>query len=164
MSMTLNTMLNQKVGFRTEDFSGSNVRNLKDVVYYEIRELKNTDILDTMNELYGLDFSDCIDSEEECVYDECYWDVSEQIFSHLEKQFNTSRDNLRAIWLTTYDNVEKIFKEVAYQLYAEIKAKKLGEEKGALKEFEIGGYKNIKIANGKKENEKENKKAKFCCG
>ena len=62
------------------------------------------------------------------------------------------------------DNVEKIFKEVAYQLYAEIKAKKLGEEKGALKEFEIGGYKNIKIANGKKENEKENKKAKFCCG
>ena len=53
---------------------------------------------------------------------------------------------------------------MAYQLYAEIKAKKLGEEKGALKEFEIGGYKNIKIANGKKENEKENKKAKFCCG
>ena len=109
MSMTLNTMLNQKVGFRTEDFSGSNVRNLKDIVYYEIRELKNTDILDTMNELYGLDFSDCIDFEEECVYDECYWDVSEQIFSHLEKQFNTSRDNLRAIWLTTYDNVEKIY-------------------------------------------------------
>ena len=109
MSMTLNTMLNQKVGFRTEDFSGSNVRNLKDVVYYEIRELKNTDILDTMNELYGLDFSNCIDFEEECVYDECYWDVSEQIFSHLEKQFNTSRDNLRAIWLTTYDNVEKIY-------------------------------------------------------
>ena len=109
MSMTLNTMLNQNVGFRTEDFSGSNVRNLKDVVYYEIRELKNTDILDTMNELYGLDFSNCIDFEEECVYDECYWDVSEQIFSHLEKQFNTSRDNLRAIWLTTYDNVEKIY-------------------------------------------------------
>ena len=109
MSTTLNTMLNQNVGFRTEDFSGSNVRNLKDVVYYEIRELKNTDILDTMNELYGLDFSDCIDFEEECVYDECYWDVSEQIFSHLEKQFNTSRDNLRAIWLTTYDNVEKIY-------------------------------------------------------
>ena len=109
MSTTLNTMLNQNVGFRTEDFSGSNVRNLKDVVYYEIRELKNTDILDTMNKLYGLDFSDCIDSEEEYVYDECYWDVSEQIFSHLEKQFNTSRDNLRAIWLTTYDNVEKIY-------------------------------------------------------
>lgn len=109
MSTTLNTMLNQKVGFRTEDFSGSNVRNLKDVVYYEIRELKNTDILDTMNKLYGLDFSDCIDFEEECVYDECYWDVFEQIFSHLEKQFNTTRNNLGAIWLTTYDNVEKIY-------------------------------------------------------
>ena len=109
MSMTLNTMLNQNVGFRTEDFSGSNVRNLKDVVYYEIRELKNTDILDTMKELYGLDFSDCIDFEEECVYDKCYWDVFEQIFSHLEKQFNTTRNNLGAIWLTTYDNVEKIY-------------------------------------------------------
>ena len=109
MSMTLNTMLNQKVGFRTENFSGSNIRNLEDVVYYEIRELKNTDILDTMNELYGLDFSDCIDFEEECVYDECYWDVFEQIFSHLEKQFNTTRNNLGAIWLTTYDNVEKTY-------------------------------------------------------
>lgn len=109
MSMTLTTMLNQNVGFRTENFSGSGVRNLEDVVYFEIRELKNTDILDTMNDLYGLDFSDCIDLEEECVYDECYWDVSEQIFSHLEKQFNTTRNNLGAIWLTTYDNVEKIY-------------------------------------------------------
>ena len=109
MSMTLNTMLNQKVGFRTENFSGSNIRNLEDVVYYEIRELKNTDIVDTMNELYGLDFSYYIDFEEECVYDECYWDVFEQIFSHLEKQFNTTRNNLGAIWLTTYDNVEKIY-------------------------------------------------------
>lgn len=109
MSITLTQMYNENLGFRTENFSGSGIRNLEDVVYYEIRELKNTDILDTMNELYGLDFSDYIDFEEECVYDECYWDVFEQIFSHLEKQFNTTRNNLGAIWLTTYDNVEKIY-------------------------------------------------------
>lgn len=110
MSTTLTRMYNEKLGFRTENFSGSNVRNLEDVVYFEIRELGNTDILDTMNELYGLDFQPFMDIEDEnTIADECYHKVLEQIFFHLEKQFNTSRDNLNAIWLTTYDNVEKIY-------------------------------------------------------
>lgn len=110
MSITLTTMLNQNVGFRTENFSGSHVRNLEDVIYFEIRELGNTDILDTMNELYGLDFQPYMDTEDENVIaDESYRDVLEQILSHLEKQFNTSHNNLGAIWVTTYDNVEKIY-------------------------------------------------------
>ena len=58
------------------------------------------------------------------------------------------------------ENVEKIFKEVAYQLYSEIKSKKINEDQGAMKEFEIGGYKNIKIGNGKKESKEPTKK---CC-
>ena len=110
MSVTLTTMLNQKVGFRTENFSGSNIRSLEDVVYFEIRELGNTDILDTMNDFYELDFSSYMDIEDENVIaDESYRDVLELILSHLEKQFNTSHNNLGAIWLTTYDNVEKIY-------------------------------------------------------
>ena len=110
MSITLTTMLNQNVGFRTEDFSGSGVRNLEDVVYYEIRELGNTDILDTMSELYGLNFKSYMDVEDEnVVADESYQEVLELIFSFLEKHFNTSRNNLNAIWLTTYENVQKIY-------------------------------------------------------
>ena len=63
-----------------------------------------------MNELYGLDFQPFMDIEDEnTIADECYRDVLEQILSHLEKHFNTTRDNLNAIWLTTYDNVEKIY-------------------------------------------------------
>lgn len=110
MSRNLDVMLKQGLGFRTEDFSGSGVRKLEDVVYYEIRELGNTDILDTMSELYGLNFKSYMDVEDEnVVADESYHEVLELIFSFLEKHFNTSRDNLNAIWLTTYENVQKIY-------------------------------------------------------
>lgn len=110
MSKNLDVMLKQGLGFRTEDFSGSGVRNLEDVVYYEIRELGNTDILDTMSELYNLNFKPYMDVEDEnIVADESYHEVLELIFSFLEKHFNTSRNNLNAIWLTTYENVQKIY-------------------------------------------------------
>lgn len=110
MSTTLTKMYNEKLGFRTENFSGSGIRNLEDVVYFEIKELGNTDILDTMNKLYGIDFYPYMDIEDNfSVADESYRDVIELIYSHCEKQFNTTRNNLGAIWLTTYDNVEKIY-------------------------------------------------------
>lgn len=110
MSTTLTKMYNENLGFRTENFSGSGIRNLEDVVYFEIKELGNTDILDTMNELYGIDFYPYMDIEDNfSVADESYRDVIELICSHCEKQFNASRDNLGAIWLTTYDWVKKIY-------------------------------------------------------
>ena len=115
MSKNLDVMLKQGLGFRTEDFSGSGIRSLKDVVYYEIRELGNTDILDTMSELYGLNFKPYMDVEDEnVVADESYHEILELIFSFLEKHFNTSRDNLNAIWLTTYENVQKIYAQSPY--------------------------------------------------
>ena len=59
-------------------------------------------------------------------------------------------------------NVEKIFKEVAYQLYKDIKIKKSENKNVNLQEFEIGGFKNIKIEDDK--NEKEiKKKTNKCC-
>lgn len=80
----------------------------------------------------------------------------EEILKYCEK------NNLNYIEISAKnnENVEKIFKEVAYQLYSEIKSKKINEDQSAMKEFEIGGYKNIKIANGKKENKEPTKK---CC-
>lgn len=110
MSITLTQMYNENLGFRTENFSGSGIRNLEDVIYFEIQELCNTDILDTMNELYGIDFQSFMDVEDEfAVADESRQEVIELICSHCEKQFNTSRDNLGAIWLSTYDNVKKYY-------------------------------------------------------
>ena len=58
------------------------------------------------------------------------------------------------------DNVEKIFKEVAFKLYSEIKLKKGSEDK-ELKEFQVGGYKNITIANEKKDELHRNSCCKF---
>lgn len=80
----------------------------------------------------------------------------EEILKYCEK------NNLNYIEISAKnnENVEKIFKEVAYQLYSEIKGKKINEDQGAMKEFEIGGYKNIKIGSGKKENKEPTKK---CC-
>ena len=57
-------------------------------------------------------------------------------------------------------NIEKIFKEVTYQLYYDIKSK--SNLKSDLKEYEIGGFKNIKIDNINQNQTKNNKK-KFCC-
>ena len=59
-------------------------------------------------------------------------------------------------------NVEKIFKEVAYQLYKDIKIKKSENKNVNLQEFEIGGFKNIKIEDEKNENEIK-KKSNKCC-
>ena len=58
------------------------------------------------------------------------------------------------------DNVEQIFKEVAFKLYSEIKLKKGSEDK-ELKEFQVGGYKNITIANEKKDELHRNSCCKF---
>ena len=58
-------------------------------------------------------------------------------------------------------NIEKIFKEVAYQLYSGIKGK--DNKKGDLKEYEIGGFKNIKIDDNKDNNNNNNEKKIKCC-
>ena len=60
-------------------------------------------------------------------------------------------------------NVEKIFKEVAYQLYKDIKIKKSENKNVNLQEFEIGGFKNIKIEDEKNEKNGTKKKNNKCC-
>lgn len=60
-------------------------------------------------------------------------------------------------------NVEKIFKEVAYQLYKDIKIKKSENKNANLQEFEIGGFKNIKIEDDKNEKNATKKKNNKCC-
>ena len=60
-------------------------------------------------------------------------------------------------------NVEKIFKEVAYQLYKDIKIKKSENKNVNLQEFEIGGFKNITIDNKNENNGKNNNNKKIKC-
>ena len=81
----------------------------------------------------------------------------EKIYKYCEKnKFNyietSVKNNL---------NIEKVFKEVAYQLYSGIKGK--DNKKGDLKEYEIGGFKNIKIDDNKDNNNNNNEKKIKCC-
>lgn len=110
-SETLKTMWATHTGYRNESFSGSGVRNLMDVIYFEIEELENMDIPYTMNKFYGIDFSDYIEfvDGEEFVHPECYHDVFEVIACFLEEKLSTKRENIEAIWLTTKEAVEKIY-------------------------------------------------------
>ena len=82
----------------------------------------------------------------------------DEIISFCEK----NKLNYIEISVKENKNVEKIFKEVAYQLYKDIKIKKSENKNVNLQEFEIGGFKNIKIEDDK--NEKEiKKKTNKCC-
>ena len=81
----------------------------------------------------------------------------EKIYKYCEKnKFNyietSVKNNL---------NIEKVFKEVAYQLYSGIKGK--DNKKADLKEYEIGGFKNIKIDDNKDNNSNNNEKKNLCC-
>ena len=82
----------------------------------------------------------------------------DEIISFCEK----NKLNYIEISVKENKNVEKIFKEVAYQLYKDIKIKKSENKNVNLQEFEIGGFKNIKIEDEKNENEIK-KKSNKCC-
>ena len=110
-SETLKTMLATHTGYRNESYSGSGVRDLMDVIYFEIEELDNMDILYTMSKFYGLDFSNYIETEDdyEFVHPECYQKVFDVIAGFVEKKLSADRKNLEAIWLTTKEAVDKIY-------------------------------------------------------
>ncbi len=83
----------------------------------------------------------------------------DEIISFCEK----NKLNYIEISVKENKNVEKIFKEVAYQLYKDIKIKKSENKNVNLQEFEIGGFKNIKIDDANVFSENNNKKKKYCC-
>ena len=83
----------------------------------------------------------------------------DEIISFCEK----NKLNYIEISVKENKNVEKIFKEVAYQLYKDIKIKKSENKNVNLQEFEIGGFKNIKIEDEKNEKNGTKKKNNKCC-
>lgn len=53
-SMTYRRMLEERKGYRSEQYGGSGIRNLKEVLLYEIRELGNLDVLYYVKSEYGI--------------------------------------------------------------------------------------------------------------
>lgn len=54
ISRTLSKIIEDKRGYRTESYSGSGVRNLKEILRYEIVILGNTDILAYLRDNYDI--------------------------------------------------------------------------------------------------------------
>ena len=96
-SNTLKKIINDKRGFRNNNFQNSKVTNLKDIVKYEYNELGNEDIIDTIYKLYDHK----IDKTK---------NIINNILEFISKLLNEPIDNLKGVWVTTYEAVEKLYK------------------------------------------------------
>lgn len=109
-----------KTGFRSEAYSGSGVRNILDVMRFEILELENTDILSTClenplikDEKLRADIEKAIADLEDCDSDidledesegSLYWLVNRIV---IELRKNSGKDLKYALWLASREEVLK---------------------------------------------------------
>ena len=109
LSETLKTMQETGLGYRNDNFYGSGVRDIEDIVYFEIEELGNTDIIYTMSKLYKLDWEKYVEEEDGDYFvpEDYLHEIQNNILSYLEKHFGESHTNLCGIWLTTEEAVKK---------------------------------------------------------
>lgn len=70
-SSALERMLSEERGYRTESYSGSGIRDVEEILRYEIGELGNTDILAYIRDNYG------------CLQD---FNISEDIMESLKRE------------------------------------------------------------------------------
>jgi hypothetical protein len=111
LSETLKKLTEDGYGYRNETCYGSGVRTLSEVIYFEIEELGNIDIITTMATLYNPELMEYLYEEDgdSYVYPDELINVQEEILKILESKMNTTRDNLCAIWLTTEEAVETLY-------------------------------------------------------
>lgn len=126
MSLVLDNMIKDKKGYRTENYSGSGVRDLYDVIRYEI-SMGNTDIITYMQEEYDV-LSDYVlepeqidELKEEAIndeefvkdYNDTFYEmvsensgfITDNILDYVCDKLGVSNENdLIALWLTDYDN------------------------------------------------------------
>lgn len=108
MSDTLQEMLLTRLGYRTESYSGSGVRDLHAVLKHELSVLRNFDVLIYCNEryfagfgfFYGDDFKKILATSADYYVG--------QIEQFVRRRLRTTRP-LYGLWLTTKDNVHGIY-------------------------------------------------------
>lgn len=100
-SKTAAKLLENKIGYREESYSGSHIRNLYDVIEFEIEELGNEDILYFLkcNEPELHDLPDPLTEDDDIP----------SILKRIDKFVKTKlgSTNVSAIWLTSYKYVKK---------------------------------------------------------
>lgn len=129
MSITLNEMVEEQAGYRTESFSGSYTRNLNDIIRHEI-SMGNIDIILYAQHHYNI-LSDYVLSDEEIEelkseysdekeYKEAYFQsfsfmcqenapfITEEILEYVAQQLSIPNE-VNGLWLSTYENVINIY-------------------------------------------------------
>ena len=112
--------MKQETGFRSESYSGSQVRNLDEILCFEIRELGNTDILEHILQTHLIPESSEIENrildiikecEEECVLDDCSWDDFLEDCSCIIQEIckTTGQDLKYGLWLTDKESCIKFY-------------------------------------------------------
>ena len=94
-SNTLEFMIKDGEGYRNT-YGTFGVSDLSDIIKFEVNELHNTDIFDFMRNNYkAYSVNPLYDKNNKIEY----------TLYFISRLFNTSIDNLRGVWLTTYQNV-----------------------------------------------------------
>jgi hypothetical protein len=91
-SSTLSDILQNKIGYRSDDYGGSGIADAEEVVRFEMDELNNRDIPDFCQREYGLIFHE--DNWEEWI---------ESLLVFLRKKLNT--ENVFVLWVTNQENI-----------------------------------------------------------
>ncbi len=107
-------MIKNKKGFRTESFSGSGVRDPMEVIEFEIKELCNTDIVEFVQEEYGLLTHLDVENQIELI-DICHKNIKEileTIKNYVLDYFKVdSVEELEAVWLAEYERVKSFYND-----------------------------------------------------
>lgn len=109
-SETLKKMIKNKEGFRTEAFRGSGVRNVRDIIRFEL-SMGNVDIVYFMQSAYGALYDFELHDWDEFVHD-CQENapyVADEIIEFLEVKLDTKEDNMVGLWLTSEANVVSFY-------------------------------------------------------
>lgn len=116
-------MITKEKGYRNSNFLGSNVIDLQEILWYEIGDMKNCDILDFMNKNYGTKFDfhvkledyyfenytkelmqEILDGAMDSIIAENYATFVNEILNVLENKLGTRK--LFGLWLTTKNGVK----------------------------------------------------------
>lgn len=104
LSETSKSLIQNRMGFRNNEYYNSGVVSFEEILKYEVIELGNVDILLTCRKLYDIKFD--MRNKKESI---------QKVLDYFYKIYKTK--NLYAIWLTSQDNVQRYYPGSAISKY-----------------------------------------------
>lgn len=105
MTETLDRLLSRRRGYRTESVSGSGVRDLMDIIRYEVIELRNSQTLEYCHKKFDMvgDIPDPMSEESDEILEIRLEAWIYELWGRIGEKYQY------ALWLTTKDNVKEFY-------------------------------------------------------